>query len=77
MSSDRIDCENTVSGDQANIPDRIRRELDTDDGDRLRWHLGDVGSVRVEVVQQRAGTFAEFDGYDGDETTDVTSEHDV
>lgn len=77
MSSDRIDSENTVSGDQANIPDRIRRELDTDDGDRLRWHLGDVGSVRVEVVQQRAGTFAEFDGYDGDETTDVTSEHDT
>lgn len=77
MSSDRIDAESKVSGNQANIPARIRRELDIDDGDQLRWHLEDDGSIRVEVVQQRAGTFAEFDGYDGDETTDVADEHDA
>jgi len=33
MSSDRIDAESKVSGDQANIPARMRRELDIDDGD--------------------------------------------
>jgi bifunctional DNA-binding transcriptional regulator/antitoxin component of YhaV-PrlF toxin-antitoxin module len=77
MSSDRIDAESKVSGNQANIPAAIRRELDIEDGDHLRWHLEDDGSVRVEIVQQRTGTFAEFDGYDGEKTTDVTDEHDA
>jgi antitoxin component of MazEF toxin-antitoxin module len=77
MSTDRIDAESKVSGNQANIPARIRRELDIDDGDQLRWHIEDDGSVRVRVVQQRTGTFTEFDGYEGDATTDVTSEHDA
>ncbi len=77
MSSDRIDAESKVSGNQANIPARIRRELEIDDGDHLRWHIEDDGSVRVHVVQQETGTFAEFDGYDGDTATDVTQKHDV
>jgi bifunctional DNA-binding transcriptional regulator/antitoxin component of YhaV-PrlF toxin-antitoxin module len=77
MSSGRVDSENTVSGNQANIPARIRRELDIDDGDTLRWHIEDDGTLRVQVVQQRSGTFGEFDGYDGDRETDVTSDHDA
>jgi len=77
MSSDRIDAESKVSGNQANIPARIRRELDIDDGDQLRWHLEDDGSIRVHVIQQQTGTFADFDGYAGEETTDVTSDHDA
>jgi bifunctional DNA-binding transcriptional regulator/antitoxin component of YhaV-PrlF toxin-antitoxin module len=77
MSSDRVDAESKVSGNQANIPARIRRELGIDDGDQLRWHLEDDGAVRVHVVRQRTGTFAEFDGYDGDAATDVTTDHDA
>ncbi|WP_332897149.1 MULTISPECIES: AbrB/MazE/SpoVT family DNA-binding domain-containing protein [unclassified Haladaptatus] len=77
MSSERVDAESKVSGNQANIPARIRRELGINDGDRLRWHVESDGSVRIEVVQQRTGTFANFDGYDGAEETDVTSEHDA
>ena len=77
MSSDRIDAESKVSGNQANIPARIRRELEIGDGDQLRWHLEDDGSIRVQVIQQQTGTFAEFDGYDGTEATDVTSDHDA
>lgn len=77
MSSERVDAESKVSGNQANIPARIRRELGIDDGDQLRWHLEDDGSVRVQVVQQRTGTFADFDGYDGDADTDVRTEHDA
>lgn len=77
MSNDRIDAESKVSGNQANIPARIRRELEIDDGDQLRWQLEDDGSVRVQVVQQSTGTFAEFDGYEGDEATDVGAEHDA
>jgi bifunctional DNA-binding transcriptional regulator/antitoxin component of YhaV-PrlF toxin-antitoxin module len=77
MSGDRVDSESKVSGNQANIPARIRRELDIDDGDTLRWQIEDDGSLRVRVVQQRSGTFSEFDGYGGDETTEVTADHDA
>lgn len=77
MSSESVDAESKVSGNQANIPARIRRELDIDDGDRLRWYIEDDGTLRVQVVQQRSGTFSDFDGYDGDRATDVESEHDA
>jgi len=77
MSSDSVDSESKVSGNQANIPARIRRELDIDDGDKLRWRIEDDGTLRVQVVQQRRGTFGDFDGYDGDQETAVTVEHDA
>ncbi|MFP9191248.1 AbrB/MazE/SpoVT family DNA-binding domain-containing protein [Natrialbaceae archaeon A-CW1-1] len=77
MSSDRANAESKVSGNQANIPARIRRELDIDDGDHLRWQLEDDGSVRVHVIQQEEGTFADFEGYDGETETDVTTDHDA
>lgn len=41
MSSDSIDAESKVSGNQANIPARIRRELDIDDGDHDAWSVDD------------------------------------
>jgi bifunctional DNA-binding transcriptional regulator/antitoxin component of YhaV-PrlF toxin-antitoxin module len=77
MSSEGVDSESKVSGNQANIPARIRNELDIDDGDTLRWHVEDDGTLRVQVVQQRSGTFSDFDGYEGDRETDVTTEHDA
>ena len=76
MNVDRIVAESTVSGTQAPVPKRIRRDLGIDDGDRLRWHLEEGDSVHVGVVDRRRGTFAGFNGYEGDETTDVTGEHD-
>lgn len=77
MSSEGVDSESKVSGNQANIPARIRRELDIDDGDKLRWHIEDDGTLRVQVVQQRNGTFSDFDGYEGDQETEVTTDHDA
>jgi bifunctional DNA-binding transcriptional regulator/antitoxin component of YhaV-PrlF toxin-antitoxin module len=77
MSSGSVDSESKVSGNQANIPARIRRELDIDDGDKLRWRIEDDGTLRVQVVQQRRGTFGDFDGYDGAQETEVTAEHDA
>jgi bifunctional DNA-binding transcriptional regulator/antitoxin component of YhaV-PrlF toxin-antitoxin module len=76
MSSESVDSESKVSGNQANIPARIRRELDIDDGDKLRWCIEADGTLRVQVVQQRNGTFDEFDGYDGESETAVADEHD-
>ena len=77
MSSERVDAESTVSGNQANIPAHIRRELGIDDGDKLRWRIDDDGRLRVRVVQQRSGTFQDFEGYGGSEETDVTTDHDA
>jgi len=77
MSSDSVDSESKVSGNQANIPARIRQELDIDDGDTLRWQIEDGGTVRVQVVQQRDGTFGAFEGYDGAQDTTVTTDHDA
>ncbi|MFW5950070.1 MAG: AbrB/MazE/SpoVT family DNA-binding domain-containing protein [archaeon] len=77
MSSDRVDAESKVSGNQANIPAHIRRKLDIEDGDRLRWHVKENGTLRVQVVQQRCGTFGDFDGYDGDRATTVETDHDA
>jgi bifunctional DNA-binding transcriptional regulator/antitoxin component of YhaV-PrlF toxin-antitoxin module len=77
MSSESVDSESTVSGNQANIPAYIRRELDIDDGDTLRWQIEDDGTLRVQVVQQRSGTFSDFDGYDGERETDAEREHDM
>ena len=77
MSSEGVDSESKVSGNQANIPARIRRELDIGDGDKLRWEIQSDGTLRVEVVQQRAGTFSDFEGYDGNHATDVTTDHDA
>jgi len=76
MSSEGVDSESKVSGNQANIPAHIRQELNIDDGDKLRWHIEDDGTLRVQVVQQRHGTFRDFDGYDGDQATDAETEHD-
>lgn len=69
-------AESTVSGDRVPIPARIRRESNISDGDRLRWRIETDGSVRVEIVRQRSRTFADFDGYDGDEDADVVVDHD-
>lgn len=77
MSSERVDSESKVSGNQANIPVRIRRTLDIDDGDRLRWHIEDDVTLRVQAVQQRNGTFGDFAGYDGEGKTAVTTNHDA
>ena len=77
MSSDRVDSESKVSGNQANIPAHIRRELDIDDGDKLRWHIEDDGTLQVQVIQQQSGSFSDFDGYGGNRATDVESEHDT
>lgn len=75
MSSKRTDAESKVSGNQANIPARIRRKLDIEDGDQLHWTLED-DELRVEVVHQVSGTFADFEGYDGETATDATTDHD-
>jgi len=76
MSSDAPTAESKVSGNQANIPAEIRRQLDIEDGDQLRWTVADDGTLMVEVVTQERGTFSDFEGYSGSEETNVRTDHD-
>lgn len=57
------------------IPASLRRRLDIEAGDKLRWNVDDKGNLSVEVVKQRYGAFDDFEpvsmGGDGSETHDV------
>jgi AbrB family looped-hinge helix DNA binding protein len=45
------------------VPAALRRRLDIEPGDKLRWSTDDDGDLSVEVVRQRYGAF------EGAETT--------
>jgi antitoxin PrlF len=63
-------------GGMVTIPASLRRRLDIEEGDKLRWRTDDDGELVVEVVRQRYGAFADDDlqaplGGDGVETHDL------
>jgi len=41
------------------IPANLRRRLDIEPGDKLRWDTDEAGALSVEVVKQRYGAFAD------------------
>ncbi|MEF8776328.1 MAG: AbrB/MazE/SpoVT family DNA-binding domain-containing protein [Haloarculaceae archaeon] len=43
------------------IPAALRRRLDIEPGDKLRWDTDEAGELSVEVVKQRYGAFADDD----------------
>lgn len=58
------------------IPASLRRRLDIEAGDKLRWDVNEDGTLSVEVVRQRYGAFEDDDlkapmGGDGLETHDL------
>lgn len=57
------------------IPASLRRRLDIEPGDKLRWDIDDDRSLVVEVLKQREGAFDDFEpaplGGDGLETHDT------
>ena len=68
--------ETTVSDrGMVTIPAALRRRLDIEAGDKLRWAVDEEGELTVEVVKQRHGAFDDFEavpmGGDGQETHDV------
>lgn len=63
------------------IPASLRRRLDIEAGDKLRWNTDEDGNLTVEVVRQRYGAFADDDlkaplGGDGLETHDLAGHED-
>ncbi|MDL0129841.1 AbrB/MazE/SpoVT family DNA-binding domain-containing protein [Halobacterium salinarum] len=57
------------------IPASLRRRLDIEAGDKLRWNVDDEGDLSVKVVKQHYGAFDDFEpvsmGGGGSETHDV------
>lgn len=58
------------------IPASLRRRLDIEAGDKLRWNVTEEGTLSVEVVRQRYGAFEDDDlkapmGGSGHETHDL------
>lgn len=76
MSTEDGPEETTVSDrGMVTIPASLRRRLDIEAGDRIRWDVDDDGNLSVEVVKQRRGAFDDFEpvsmGGDGLETHDL------
>lgn len=78
MSSDTAPEETTVSdGGMVTVPASLRRRLDIEPGDKLRWDTTDDGELTVEIVRQRYGAFADDEtkadlGGDSLETHDLS-----
>jgi antitoxin PrlF len=43
------------------IPADIRKSLDIDAGDKLRWTVTEEGELSVQVVKQETGVFDDFE----------------
>jgi AbrB family looped-hinge helix DNA binding protein len=56
------------------IPAELRRRLDIEPGDKLRWTADEEGNLSVEIVHQREGVFDDFDPVDAGETNAVEVE---
>jgi antitoxin PrlF len=73
--------ETTVSDrGMVTIPASLRRRLDIEAGDKLRWTVTDDGTLSVEVVKQQYGAFDDFEpvsmGGGGSETHDLAGHED-
>lgn len=56
------------------IPAELRRRLDIEPGDKLRWTTDEDGDLSVEIVHQREGVFDDFEPVDVGETNAVQAE---
>ncbi|MFT4931416.1 MAG: antitoxin PrlF [Natronomonas sp.] len=77
MASEGHPEETTVSDrGMVTIPASLRRRLDIEAGDKIRWNVDEEGNLSVEVVRQRYGAFEDDDmkaamGGDSLETHDL------
>ena len=81
MATEGAPEETTVSDrGMVTIPADLRRRLDIEPGDKLRWKINEEGNLTVEVVKQRYGAFDDFEpvpiGGDGSETHDLAGHED-
>jgi len=78
MATEEVPEETTVSDrGMVTIPAELRRRLDIEPGDKLRWNTDEAGALSVEIVKQRYGAFDDDDmkapmGGDSLETHDLS-----
>ncbi|AGB32313.1 transcriptional regulator [Natrinema pellirubrum DSM 15624] len=76
--SHRVEDETTINDSYSvTVPAAVRRELDIEAGDKIRWRVTEDGTLSVEVVTQRYGAFSELDPVDIGEETDAVDDHDL
>lgn len=62
MAADELTDETTVNDRYAvTIPAAIRRRLDVEPGDTVRWHLDDSEELTISVRKERFGMFDDFE----------------
>lgn len=77
MAPDEWTGKTTITDRHAvTIPAPIRRRLDIESGDKLRWAVTEDGTLEVEVLKQRTGVFEDFDPVDMG-ATDGVEDHDT
>lgn len=81
MATEEAPEETTVSDrGMVTIPASLRRRLDIEAGDKLRWDVDEDGNLSVAVVRKRYGAFDDFEpvpmGGDGLETHDLAGHED-
>lgn len=81
MVTERAPEETKVSDrGMVTIPASLRRRLDIEAGDKLRWGVDEHGNLQVEVVKQGYGAFDDFEavpmGGGGGETHDIAGYED-
>jgi len=81
MATEEGPEETTVSDrGMVTIPASLRRRLDIEAGDKLRWTVTEDGALSVEVVKQQYGAFDDFEpvsmGGEGAETHDLAGHED-
>lgn len=81
MATDETPVETKVSDrGTVTIPASLRRRLDIEPGDKIRWDTDEAGDLTVEVVKQRYGAFDDFEpvpmGGGGSETHDLVGRED-
>ena len=80
MSSKEVSAESKVTDrGTVTIPVDLRRQLDIEPGDKLRWNTDEEENISVEVVKQRYGAFEDDNrkapmGGDGLETHDLAGD---
>lgn len=75
MTTEEGPEETTVSDrGMVTVPADLRRQLDIEPGDKLRWSTDEEGALSVEIVHQREGVFDDFEPVDAGETNAVEVE---
>ncbi|MFT4920827.1 MAG: antitoxin PrlF [Haloarculaceae archaeon] len=75
MAADEASEETKVSDrGMVTIPADLRRRLDIEPGDKLRWTIDENDSLSVQIVHQREGVFDDFEPVDVGETNAVDAE---